>query len=89
MVTEIKYHLRNLEKLEDLKVLMRSPDLFYNVRLGQGQLQFIMKHILLYQILGLQSFWSSDLNNLMNNLSNSPVISVKKMFRYVCDSPNE
>ena len=43
-----------------------------------------MKHILFYHILGLQPFWSSDLNNLMNNLSNSPVISEKKILdRYV------
>ena len=27
----------------------------------------------------VQSFWSSDLNNLMNNQSKSPVISAKKM----------
>ena len=33
-------------KLEDLKVLRRSPDLFKNVKIGQGQLQLIMKHIL-------------------------------------------
>ena len=68
-------------KLEDLKVLRRSPDLFNNVKIGQGQMQLILKHILFYHILGLQPFWSSDLNNLMNNLSNSPVISVKKLFR--------
>ena len=37
--------------------------------------------ILFYHIRGLQQFWSSDLNNLMNNPSNSPVISEKKMFR--------
>ena len=29
------------------------------------------------------------LNNLMNNPSNSPVISEKKMFKYVCCGPNE
>ena len=33
-------------KLEDLKVLKRSPDLLNNVEIGQGQLQLIMKHIL-------------------------------------------
>ena len=68
-------------KLEDLKVLRRSPDLFNNDKIGQGQLHLIMKHILFYHILGLQPFRSRDLNNLMNNLSNSPVISVKKTFR--------
>ena len=26
----------NYSKLEDLKVLMRSPDLFNNVKIGQG-----------------------------------------------------
>ena len=74
-------------KLEDLKVMRRSPDLFNNVKIGQGQLQLIMKHILFYLIWGLQPFWSSDLSNLMSNPS---VISVKKMFYwYVCGSPNE
>ena len=32
--------------LEDLKVLRRSPDHFNNVKIGQGQLQLIIKHIL-------------------------------------------
>ena len=68
-------------KLEDLKVLRRSPDLLNNVKIGQGQLQLIMKQILFYRILGLQPFWSSDLNNPMNTPSNSPVISEEKMFR--------
>ena len=65
------------EELEDLKVLRRSPDLLNNVKIGQGQLQLIMEQILFYHIWGLQTFWSSDLNNLMNNPSNSPVISEK------------
>ena len=47
--------------LEDLKVLRRSPDLFNYVKIGQGQLQLIIKHILFYHIWGLQPFWSSDL----------------------------
>ena len=47
--------------VEDLKVLRRSPDLFNHVEIGQGQLQLIIKHILLYHIWGLQPFWSSDL----------------------------
>ena len=64
------------KKLEDLKVLRRSPDL-NNVKIGQGQLQLI----LFYHIWRLQPFWSSDLNNLRNNPSNSPLISEKKMFR--------
>ena len=68
-------------KLEDLKVLRRSPDLLNNVKIGQGQLQLIMEQILFYHIWGLQTFWSSDLNNLMNNPPNSPVISEKQMFR--------
>ena len=68
-------------KLEDLKVLRRSPDLLNNVKIGQGQLQLIMKQILFYHILGLQPFWSSDLNNPMNTPTNSPVISGEKMLR--------
>ena len=35
-----------ITKLEDLKVLRRSPDLLDNCKTGQGQLQLIMKHIL-------------------------------------------
>ena len=37
-------------KQEDLNVLRRSPDLFNNVKIGQGQLRLIIKHILLYHI---------------------------------------
>ena len=70
-----------IKKLEDLKVLRRSPDLLNNVKIGHGQLQLITKQILFYNILGLQPFWSSDLNNPMNTPSNSPVISEEKMFR--------
>ena len=66
--------LQDIKKLEDLK---RSPDLLNNVKIGQGQLQLIMEQILLLPY----TFWSSDLNNLMNNPSNSRVISEKKMFR--------
>ena len=68
------YHRK---KLEDLKDLRRSPDLLNNVKIGQGQLQLIMEQILFLKY----TFRSSDLNNLMNNPSNSPVISEKKMFR--------
>ena len=57
-----------------------------NVKIGQGQLRLIIKHILFYHICGLQPFWSRDLNNLMNTPSNSPVISEKPML--VCGSPN-
>ena len=59
------------QKLEDLKVLRRSPDLLNNVKISQGHLQLIMKQIVFYDIWGLQPFWPSDLNNLMNNPSNS------------------
>ena len=48
------------EKLDDLKVLRRSPGLFNNVKIGQGQLQLIIKHILFYHTWGLRPFWSSD-----------------------------
>ena len=68
-------------KLEDLKVLRRSTGLLNNVKIGQGQLQLIKEKNLFYLTLVLQPFWSSDLNNLMNNPSNSPVISEKNMFR--------
>ena len=47
----IKGHNPNtLNKLEDLKVLRRSPDLLNNVKIGQGQLQLIMEQILFYHI---------------------------------------
>ena len=72
-------------QLEDLKVLVCSPDLLNNGKIGQSQLQLIMEKNLLLPY----AFWSSDLNNLMNDPSNSPVISEKKMFRYECGSPNE
>ena len=36
------------EKLEDLTVPKHSPDLLNNVKIGQDQLQLIMKHILFY-----------------------------------------
>ena len=74
----------NRPNVEDLKVLRRSPDLLNNVKIGQDQLQLIMEQILFYHIWGLQTFWSSDLNNLMNNPSNSPVISEKQMFLDRC-----
>ena len=56
--------VKGLAKLEDLKVLRRSPDLLNNCKTGQGQLQLIMKHILFYHIWGLQPFWSNNLNNI-------------------------
>ena len=74
------FRLQQLQ-LEDLKVLRRSPDLLNNVKIGQGQPQLIMKQILFYHIWGLHPFRSRDQNNLMNNPSNSPVISEKKMLR--------
>ena len=62
-------------KLEDLK---SSPDLLNNVKIGQDQLQLIMKYFFLW---GLQHFGQVTKNNLMNTPSNSPVISEEKMFR--------
>ena len=41
----------------------------------------IMEQILFYHIWRSQTLWASDLNNLMNNPSNSPVISEKQTFR--------
>ena len=69
--------IKGRSQLEDLKVLRRSPDLLNNVKIGQGQLQLLMEQILFLPY----TFWSSDLNNLMNNPSNSPVVSEKKMLR--------
>ena len=78
---DYKVSCSRIYRLEDLKVLRRSPDLLNNVKIGQGQLQLIMEKILFYHIWGMQTFLSSDLNNLMNNPSNSLVISEKQMFR--------
>ena len=72
--TCLKRPLKRRPKLEDLKVLRRSPDLLNNVKIGQ--LQLIMEQSLFYHI-----FWPSDLNNLNKNPSNNPVISARKMFR--------
>ena len=48
------------KKKEELKLLRRSLDLFYNFKIGQGQLQLIIKHfVLLYK--GVAAIWSSDL----------------------------
>ena len=79
--SRLQFKILLLFQLEDLKVLRRSPEPLNNVKIGQGQLQLIMKQILFYHILGSQPFWSSDLNNPMNTPSNSPVISEEKMFR--------
>ena len=51
----------NVYKTRGPEVLRRSPDLFNNDKIGQGQLQLIIKHILFYHIWGLQPFWSSDI----------------------------
>ena len=39
--------IKSRYKLEDLKVLMCSPDLLNNVKIGHDHIQVIMKHILL------------------------------------------
>ena len=41
---QLKNKLRLVNKLENLKVLRRSPDLLNNVKIGKGQLQLIMEH---------------------------------------------
>ena len=64
MTIVVDWDVKPQTKLEDLKVLRRSPDFLNNFKTGQGQLQLIMKHILIYHIWGLQPFWSSNLNNL-------------------------
>ena len=46
--TFMQNHRIVLLKLEDLTVLKRSPDLLNNDKIGQDQLQLIMKHILFY-----------------------------------------
>ena len=69
------------DKIEDPKVLKRSPDLLNDVKTGLRQLRLLMTHILCYHIWELWPFWLSDQNNLMHSPSNSLVISETKMFR--------
>ena len=52
-MTHARGKLITIKKIEDLKVLRRSPDHFNNVKIGQGQLQLIIIHILFYHIWGL------------------------------------
>ena len=65
--------LNRKNKLEDLTVLKRSPDLLNKVEIGQDLLQLIMKHILFYG--GYGHFGWVTKNNLMNTPSRGPVIS--------------
>ena len=73
------FQFHRILKLEDLKVLRRSPDLLNNCKTGQGQLQLIMKHILFYHNMGVAAILVQQPKQ-----SNSPVISEKKCSdRYV------
>ena len=74
---------------KDQKVLKCSSDLLNNVKIVQGQRQHILKHILLYQILGWWPFCSSDLKQTSEYFIKSPLISEKKMSRLVCGSRNK
>ena len=49
----VKMKKKKQKKLEDLKVLGRSPDLLNNFKTGQGQVQLIMKRILFYHNMGV------------------------------------
>ena len=74
-----KAHPNITEKLEDLKVMNRSPDLLNNVNMGQGQLRLIMKHILFNHIWGLHPFWSSELKQSNENSIKQPSDFWEKM----------
>ena len=43
MQTRLRF-AAHIHKQEDLKFLRRSPDLFNNVKISQGQLRLIIKH---------------------------------------------
>ena len=43
-------------KLEDLKVLKRSPDLLNNVKIGQGQLRLIIQTYFVLPYMGTGHF---------------------------------
>ena len=45
--------LKIILKLEDLKVLRRSPDLLNNAKIGQGQLQLIMEKKIVLPYMGV------------------------------------
>ena len=79
-----------LEKqLEDMKALKRSSDLHNNVKIGQGHLWLIMKHILFYHIYGgccYGHFCQETQNKVMNTPSNNPVISEKNKTK-LCSGP--
>ena len=45
---KVNFEKAEENKLENLAVLKRSPDLLNNVKIGQDQLWLIMKHILIY-----------------------------------------
>ena len=46
----------NKNKLEDLKVLKRSPDLLNNVKIGQGQLWLIIQTYFVLPYMGSGNF---------------------------------
>ena len=48
----MKFQCLGQIKLEDLKVLRRSPDLLNNVKIGQGQLQLIMEKKIVSPFMG-------------------------------------
>ena len=75
-------------KLEDLKVLKRSPDLLNNVKIGHSQLDLLLKHILLYPIWAWWPFWLSIIFIFWNlhmkfEFKQPSDFGGKMMFRYV------
>ena len=65
------------EKLEDLKVLKRSPDLLNNVEIGQGQLRLIIQTYFVLPYMGSGHF---DQVSPKNNI-------IFKLF-YLLNTPN-
>ena len=88
-------------KLEDLKVLRRSPDLLNNVKIGQGKLQLITKQILFYHILGCShfgqvrpeffnfSFYRPDRPEFLKIEKKIKVLFFNFIFRVRSDSPKK
>ena len=52
MCVFISISIDNKVKLEDLKVLRRSPDLFNQVKIGKGQLHGILIKLFCFTIYG-------------------------------------
>ena len=76
-------------KLDDLKVLKRSPDFLNNVKIGQDQLRLIIETYFVWPCMGVAAIFVKSPKTIKWILHlNSQVISEKQMYWYVWGSPN-